>query len=253
MLHSMKDIRDFQVVAPDGVLGVIDDFLFDPRDWRIVHLLARTGGWATTRKLSIAPQSITSIDWEEESIRIESGSDQSAQQPASFDQANYAAWRQHDAEFERRYGHASHWNLPYLWDESALPDPLSPPAQAAWAEAQQSESVQQDASLRSGREVAAYAIRTTDSTIGHVEDFLFEDRGWTIPMLVVETREWWPGKHVLIATARIDYLDREDRCIAVRASREELENNPDFDLMSANPEGAVQDLYRRFWRAPHSR
>ena len=251
MLHSMKDIRDFQIAATDGTLGVVDEFLFDERDWTIRYLVAKTGGWATGRKMLISPQAIEEIDWEQESVLINLAQQQVRQIPAV--DAGKPASRQHEAEFARHYGYLSSWNQPYLWGESALPDlPANPDLDDRSEEVRYQDAQQDSPHLRSSREVETYAIRTTDNTIGHIEDFLFEDRGWSIPMVVAETREWWPGKHVLIATSRIDYIDWEDRCIAVRVTREELEHNPDYDLMSAHPEGAVQDLYRRFWRSPYS-
>jgi hypothetical protein len=44
-----------------------------------------------------------------------------------------------------------------------------------------------------------------DGEIGHIEDFVVDDETWIIRYLVVDTKNWWPGKRVLIAT---DWIDR---------------------------------------------
>jgi hypothetical protein len=59
-------------------------------------------------------------------------------------------------------------------------------------------SVQGDPSLRSGRDVTGYYIAARDGDIGHVDDFLVDDRAWAIRYLIVDTRNWWPGKKVAL-------------------------------------------------------
>ena len=63
--------------------------------------------------------------------------------------------------------------------------------------------------LRSVEAVTGYHIHASDGEIGHVEDFLVEDADWSIHYLVVDTKNWWPGKKVLISprSARRDRLD----------------------------------------------
>jgi hypothetical protein len=35
--------------------------------------------------------------------------------------------------------------------------------------------------------------------IGHLEKLLIENANWNIRYLIVDTKNWWPGKHVLIS------------------------------------------------------
>ena len=67
-----------------------------------------------------------------------------------------------------------------------------------------------DPHLRSVEAVTGYHIHASDGEIGHVEDFLVEDADWSIHYLVVDTKNWWPGKRILISprSARRDRLDR---------------------------------------------
>ena len=37
-----------------------------------------------------------------------------------------------------------------------------------------------------------------DGEIGHLEDFLFDGETWEIRYAVIDTKNWWPGKKVLL-------------------------------------------------------
>jgi len=39
-------------------------------------------------------------------------------------------------------------------------------------------------------------MQASDGEIGHLKDFLVEDADWSIRYLVVDTKNWWPGKKV---------------------------------------------------------
>jgi hypothetical protein len=39
-----------------------------------------------------------------------------------------------------------------------------------------------------------YHIQATDGEIGHVEDFFADDQYWTLRYLLVDTRNWLPGR-----------------------------------------------------------
>ncbi len=51
-----------------------------------------------------------------------------------------------------------------------------------------------DPHLRSIETVTGYHIHASDGEIGHIEDFLVDDADWSIHYLVVNTKNWWPGR-----------------------------------------------------------
>ena len=66
------------------------------------------------------------------------------------------------------------------------------------------ESTEQDRGdphLRSMNEVVGYHIEANDGEIGHVEDFFVDDRAWCIRYMLVDTRNWLPGRKVLVSPA----------------------------------------------------
>ena len=56
-----------------------------------------------------------------------------------------------------------------------------------------------DPHLRSTAAVTGYHIHASDRLIGHVENLLIDDVTWGIRYLIIDTKNWWPGKHVLMS------------------------------------------------------
>ncbi len=49
----------------------------------------------------------------------------------------------------------------------------------------------------------------------NVEDLIIDDETWTIRFLIIETRTWWPGKKVLIASQWITHIDWGDSKVLI--------------------------------------
>lgn len=92
--------------------------------------------------------------------------------------------------------------------------------------------IERDRHLRSTPAVTGRRIHAADSQIGHVESFLIDDSGCDIRYLVIDTRSWWPGQHVLMAphaVRKISWLDHEVR---LDVSREQVRASPAWDVMA---------------------
>ena len=61
-----------------------------------------------------------------------------------------------------------------------------------------------DPHLRSANEVTGHSVQGSDGEIGHVEDFLVDAEGWAVRYIIVDPKNWWPGKHVLIAPSWVE-------------------------------------------------
>lgn len=59
-LHSSKDVMRYSIVAKDGGIGRVDDFVVDDETWRIRYLVVDTG--LLGKKVPIAPEWISEID-----------------------------------------------------------------------------------------------------------------------------------------------------------------------------------------------
>jgi hypothetical protein len=69
-------------------------------------------------------------------------------------------------------------------------------------------------------------VKATDGEIGHVEDFLFDDETWEIRYTIVDTRNFWPGKSVLLRPQWIKSIDWAERKIQTNLPRAVIEKAP---------------------------
>lgn len=88
-----------------------------------------------------------------------------------------------------------------------------------------------------------YHILATDGEIGHVDDFLIDDGGWTVRYLVVDTSNWIGGRSVLISAAALDRIDSPARKIHVKLTREAIERGPSVETADIDPAETVPALW----------
>jgi hypothetical protein len=132
--------------------------------------------------------------------------------------------RQFEVNYHEYYGWPAYWlGGPYAW--GPYPYPYPAPADEG---AKEAEEKSRDSHLRSMREVDGYRVGAMDGDIGHIADFVIDDKDWTIRYLVVDTRNWWPGKHVLMSPLWAERVSWEDRTVYVDLSRDIIKNAPAY-------------------------
>lgn len=236
-LRSAETLRGYKIHASDGEIGTVDQFLFDDESWTIRYLVVNTGNWLLERLVLISPISIERIDWDREMVDLALTRQQVEDSPSIA--ADEPVSRQLEAEYLRYYGYPPYWEGPGLWGETMYPPysgfagavappyearpEMAPPAPATEVEQQG------DPHLRSSHEVKGYHLHAHDGEIGHVEDFILDDATWSIRYMVVDTRNWWPGKKVLISTQWIQSVDWATQLVSVDLSRETIKHSPEYD------------------------
>jgi len=158
--------------------------------------------------------------------------------------------RRYEVEYSRYYGYPYYWTGPYVWGAEAYP--MIPAGAAAAMPPIEPPIPEGDRHLRSTSLVAGYYIQATDGDIGHVEDFLIDDRSWTIRYVEVDTRNWWPGKHVLVSPEWVTQVDWPDSKVHVDLTREAIKESPEYDAslpLDREYEERLHEAYRRprYW------
>jgi hypothetical protein len=69
-LRSSKFVTGQKILATDGELGHVDDFIIDDETWAIRYLIIETGNWWEGKKVLVSPQWIDSINAEEPSVSV---------------------------------------------------------------------------------------------------------------------------------------------------------------------------------------
>lgn len=248
VLQSVETLEGFTVGATDGEIGHVKDVYFDDLEWTIRQLVVDTGGWLSGRKVLLSPASIQAADWANRVLRVKL-TRQQVQDSPDINTARPVS-RQHESSLYDYYGYPYYWAGPYLWGYTVFPTLVE---QQALQDKQDQElrgreggeGTKEDAHLRSANEVLGYGIHATDGEIGHVEDLLFDQRNWKIERMVVDTRNWWPGKQVLITPERIAAVRWEDRSVDIRATRQQIEHSPEYDRHHPPLVDSPQDFISR--------
>ncbi len=247
MLRSLKELINYRLQATDGTIGSVDDFLFDDRMWTIRYLVANTGGWLKGRLVLIAPKSLKAPDWQSRHLPVDLSRKQIEDSPSIFSDAPLA--RQKELQLAQHYNWPVYWAIDGLGGFGAAPiaTPVEPPP----GEARPPEE-EGNPHLRSVREVLGYRIHAKDGDIGHVDDMIVEDDNWVLRYLVVDTRNWLPGRKVLLAIDWIDDVSWPDAKVVVGQSRAEIQDSPEYDPsapVNREYEEVLHDYYGRprYW------
>jgi len=108
-----------------------------------------------------------------------------------------------------------------------------------------------DCHLRSTGVVTGYHIETTDGEIGHVEGFVVDDESWSIRYIEVATRNWLPGKKVLVSPEWIERVSWADSRVRVELSREAIKEAPEYDEFGPLTREYENRLYFHYGRPPY--
>lgn len=62
---------DYLIQAQDGQLGHVDDFLVDDEQWVVRYMVVDTKTWWPGKKVLVAPQWITGVEWESFQVKVD--------------------------------------------------------------------------------------------------------------------------------------------------------------------------------------
>jgi len=108
-----------------------------------------------------------------------------------------------------------------------------------------------DSHLRSTEAVTGYDIEATDGDIGHVDGFLMDDEAWAIRYVEVATRNWWPGKKVLVSPAWIERVSWAESKVHVGLSRQAIQDAPEYVESAPITREYESRLYFHYGRPPY--
>lgn len=256
MLHNVKELEGSAVGARDGELGSVKDVYFDDERWAIRYIVVETGGWLHERKVLISPRSLRGMFSNDDVIRVDLTQQQVRDSPGI--DTDKPVSRQHEIDYYGYYGYPNYWEGANLWGGTAFPFPwvgASPDPALASHEPVDNEVAREmqgrldeerdtaDSHLRSSDEVIGYEIIATDGSIGTVGDFIFDDESWAIRFLVVDTRKWLPGKHVVLTPGQIDRVSWPDHEVHVKMTRQAVLDSPEYD--PSNPLAQITGVQQR--------
>ena len=249
MLTNAAFLKGLVIHATDGELGTVDQFYFDDETWAIRYLAVETGGWLGGRQVLISPMSVLHTDWQAKRLdvsltkkQVENSPDINTHLPVS---------RQHEAEYNLYYGYPYYWGGPFLWGPVPYPADLAIPTTASTKAADRVESESADSHLFSAEAITGYYVEATDGEIGHVDGFVIDDEAWAIRYVEVATRNWLPGKKVLISPAWIERVSWAESNISVGLSREAIKSCPEYLVSRPLTREYEDQLHAHYGRPPY--
>ncbi len=245
MLWNASAIKGYAIAASDGQIGTVSDFLFDDTRWSVRWLVVDTGNWLSGRKVLLPLSALGQPDPQAREFSVALNMEQVKNSP-DID-ADQPVSRQMETDVYDYYGWSPYWGMGlymggYGFSGSALVESSyleSLRRDEASLNAQRDHG---DPNLRSIAAVTGYHIHASDGAIGHVKDFILNDADWSIHYLVVDTKNWWPGKTVLISPHSAREIDWRDRVVNLNVDRQKVKDSPAYDG-STTVDGAFEKRF----------
>lgn len=248
MLRKTTDLARFKLRARDGDIGRVKDIYFDDANWAIRHIVADTGTWLTGRQVLLSPFAVQAIDDADQVVGIDLTRKQIEDSPPiEADKPVSAQMERHYFEY---YGWPYYWDGPFLWGPYPYPRTYAPPP-VFDPPADVPRREKGDPHLRSVNAVRRYHIQALDQEFGHLEDFFFSDDNWVIRHILIDTRNWWPGKKVLLPREWISSIDWTHSQIHIDLDRETVKRAPEYQTDQPLTRAYEEQLYRFFNRRPY--
>lgn len=238
MFIKVSELTSMTVHARDGPVGTLHDVLFEDDSWRVRWVVVDSGSWLPGRRVLLPATHLRHPSREAMTVSVDLDTGEVEGAPSA--ETDLPVSRRLENEIYRHYGWAPYWPVT---TGSAFPPPLAGGA-GAWAAVSRSgvrprlsdavrsaDPSAEDHHLRSAREVTGYYIRAKDDDIGHVEDLVVSAADWTLPFLIVDTRNWWPGRHVLVPTGAIERIAWSERLVRLDRTRQEIQESPEYDVL----------------------
>jgi hypothetical protein len=230
MLRSLKEITGYTLQAEDGEIGSCNDFLIEDRTWTVRYMVADTRKWLPGRRVLVSPISLGSPDWKSRSFPVRLTREQIKEAPGLDEHA--PATREYEIWLHKHFGWPYYWSGSGLWASAVHPRALY--VAPSIREKQQSDLGDEGPDIKhphlhAASEVLGYDILASDGEIGHVSDFILDEDEWSVRAAVAATRNWLPGKHVLVPVSRLDEVDWSEERLEVRMTREEIKKGPEYD------------------------
>lgn len=229
MLIASSALRGYAIQASDGAIATVGDLLFDDVNWTVRWIVAEAGSWLSERKLLLSTQTMRSVDHDRKVFLAALSKAQFEASPPVFE--HEAVSRQMESRLCTYYGSDRLWGngvtgvgvlAPPLSMGSRFGADDSPPRDACSV-------IEGDPHLRSLSQLKAFHIRATDGVIGHLEASLVDDVGWHVSFIVVDTRDWWPGKRVAIPNTAVRVIDYGAREVILSLNRDRVRSSQTWD------------------------
>jgi uncharacterized protein YrrD len=194
------------IEGPDGRVGILYDILFDDHSWKVCNLLISRDRWFYGQQTLIEPKYVARANWQDQKLSVQATKKQIQQWPTIAGNQNTAA------EKTRQGTQAFTLDAYWMGVVNAVAQNNGNPR------------------IRSTKVLNGMHVYVADELVGHIDDFVVDDETWTIRYFVIETRNWCPGKRILVELTAIESICWEDGQVSLSLSRDEIYDLPAYDV-----------------------
>lgn len=236
MLGFTSAVRGLSIEATDGAIGEVEDGYFDDQSRDLRWFLVDLGSWLTGRRV-LLPASHLVLDAAKSVIRAELARTQIENGPRA--DAHRPVSRQMEMSIYGYYNWAPYWGAPTLAPGVRQPSPLGlvpPPGAGVGGVLRTGPQLREDDDphLRSADEVVGYYVRAQDGPLGHIEDLLISPDPWSVAALVIDTKNWWPGRKVVLDADVLLGFSWGERLVELKCNRSQIKESPEYDPREAS-------------------
>jgi hypothetical protein len=219
MLLKVKDLMGYTIKATDGDLGKVKDFYIDDRNWSVRFILIDTGEWLPERRVILSPFAIGKPDTTARVMTEEVSREQVKNSPGIKEYGRITR--------EEEIRLCDYFGWPIYCEDTATGG--SEPYTDMEREGPAADEHDIGTHLIGARHLHGFRVEGPDGEIGFVEDMILDDDNWTIRYLAADTRKWFPGRKVLIATEWIERINAAEEKIHADISKKLVHDSPEYD------------------------
>ena len=221
MERTIDNLVGCRLVANDGEVGKVEDVYFDDESWTVRYLVLRTDDWLSGRKVLIAPLALLEDGGMPGVFRVNLTQDQIRHSP-DIDTEKPVS-RQQEIEL---YGHYS-WKG--YWESGFYAQGVGEIKEVSHIPQNVKGRPAVDLHLRATSYVTGFHVHGTDGELGHICNFVIDDRTWKVLNLVVDTGHLPGGNKVLVAVDHIMQMRWNDSEVYLNETKADIKKSTVFE------------------------
>ena len=236
MLHSIRELCRFRVLATDGKVGRAEDFYLTDPGFAARFVVVQTGRIFPGRRVLVPADYLGVPNGASRVLPIVLTKSELERCAASGTIEPVS--RQQELLVEDRYGGADHrrGGGPVAAAHGIVSHQALEMAAAKAAPESEPSPEHETPRLRSSQEVIGYQLEARDGPLGAVEDFLIDDQNWAIQYMVVDSKDWRSSNpRVLLAPNWIQHISWAESRVHVLLTRDKIKAGQRYEPGSHSP------------------
>jgi sporulation protein YlmC with PRC-barrel domain len=106
-LRSTHEVKGYHILASDGEIGHVEDFIIDEETWAIRYLVVATTNFWPGKKILVSPQWIASVSWDKREVVVDLSREKIKNSPEYVDDG--AVTREYETGLYGYYDRDGYW------------------------------------------------------------------------------------------------------------------------------------------------